>query len=106
MGQEVVGERKGQSLRRRGESRMHIEFAFWPGNYRVKTGLFALLDRETEVQRLQCGGGVLRIGPFARKNGKPAPFPGALRGKGGTPGPLTTEKQEAPESIRAPYPPP
>src|SRR6267378_1763718 len=99
MGQEVVGERKGQSLWRRGESRIHIEFAFWPGNYRVKTGLFPLLNRETEVQRLQCGGEFFGIGRFRSKTEKRAPFRGIHRRMGGTLAPLNEKRQEARVSI-------
>src|SRR5260370_18974872 len=99
MGQEVVGERKGQRFRRRGESGIPIEFAFWPGNYRVKTGLFALLDRETEVQRLQCGGEVFGVGRFRGKTEKRATFRGIHTRICATMAPLNKKWQEARERI-------
>ena len=72
MGQEVVGERKGQILRRRGESGIHLEIAFWARNYRVKTGMFPFLDREIEAQRLQRVAEFVGIGRFRGKTEKRA----------------------------------
>src|SRR5882762_8248234 len=99
MGQEVVGEPKAQSLWRRGESRIHIEFAFWTGNYGVKTGLFALLDRETEVQRLQCGGEFFGIGRFRGEADKSTAFGCVHCRMNGILAPLDEKRQEARVSI-------
>src|SRR3981189_3462702 len=103
MGQEVVGEPKGQSLWRRGESGIHIEFAFWPGNYRVKTGLCPLLNREAEVQPPQCGGEFFGIGRFRGKTEKRATFRGIHGRMGGTLAPFNEKRQEARVSIGERY---
>src|SRR5689334_5911782 len=41
---------------RGGESGVDVEIAFWPRNYGVKSGSFGFLDRQVEVQLLECCG--------------------------------------------------
>src|ERR1700741_2193779 len=75
-GKRWLGSGRGQRFRRRSESGIHIEFAFWPGNYRVKTGSFRFLNRQTEVQRLELGDTSFGVPSFCCKSYKRPAFGG------------------------------
>ena len=100
MGQEGVGERKGQRLRRRSESGIHIEFAFWPGNCRAKTGSFRFLNRQIEIQGLELADKSFGVRSFCCKTYERAAFGGVNGWVNGVLPPLNEKWQETCGGIR------
>src|SRR6202041_3384157 len=95
MGQEAVGERKGQRSRCRGESGINVETAFWPRDYGVETSLLPFPNGQIQAERLQCGGEFVGIGSFRGKAEQGAAFRRILRRVNGIRAPLNEERQEA-----------
>src|SRR5712664_2085639 len=100
MGQEAVGERKGQGFRCPGESGIDLEIAFWPGNYGVKTRLLPFSNRQIKAKSFQLGGEFFGVGGFRRKVDERAAFWGVNGRVNGILSPLDEEGQEASVRIR------